>query len=434
MYDDPNRTVLDYEASDYTVITGANTKKLVSQVTKSATSERFPCPIEGCGKDYMANGQVMEKHVQKHISSAKGSPVVSLIIITEEQGAEIMEQRNDEDGSQQQPRAEEISGANEDSNGELIEELAPDIFEVKRIYGHKRKNGKLMFLVVWVGYDISSSIEDTWLSLEELSNSRACLEEYYKRVPDSCEPLPPLDPEAPVRAASATARSLSATLQTIGAEAAKGTEKPTRTRARSASTGSSTPTNSGKLASSHTLPNRGITTTREWEEVAADEERFSNAQRSDQRQRKRTVEERHRQEEQDNILSQVHIGDLQPELANPLVRKVMTPLEWVSFPDVPEELVKAFQDGLIKPTTDSTTPLLAKATSLVYAQAMETLIQHKDKKAANWVLVFPFVVFGSPKDSNSRAGQRAVLSRCAAFLEGDTTEVMTRLMELKVAV
>lgn len=343
------------------------------------------------------------------------------------------ERRNDEDGSQQQPGAEEISGANDGSDGALIEELAPDIFEVKRIYGHKYKNGKLTFHVVWAGYDISSGVEDRWLSLEELSNSRACLEEYYKRVPDSCETLPPLDPEAPVRSASATARSLSATLQTIGAEAAKGTAKPTRTRARSASTGSSTSTNSGKLASSHKLPNRGITTTREWEEVAADEESYFNAQRSDQRQRKRTVEERRRQEEQDNILLQVHIGDLQPELANPLVRKVMTPSEWLSFPDVPEELVKTFQEGLIKPTTDRTTPLLAKATSLVYVQAVETLIQHKDKKAANWLLVFPFAVFGSPKDSNSRAGQRAVLTRCAAFLEGDATEVMMRLMELKVA-
>lgn len=58
--------------------------------------------------------------------------------------------------------------------------MSNEFYEVEKVVGKKRlDNGKLVYLIKWVGYDSS---QNTWESLQNLSNVKGMIEEFERSV------------------------------------------------------------------------------------------------------------------------------------------------------------------------------------------------------------------------------------------------------------
>jgi hypothetical protein len=209
-----------------------------------------------------------------------------------------------------------------DSNNEdRSKELSSDVYEVKRICGHRRnpKTGDIELKVAWTGFDCSEW--DEWLDKEQLGNAPKAVDAYRKKLSKERDPW----------RTNAPRKSLSAVLRQIQTNQKIGAASPRRTWRNSSLASAAT-----DQAPLDALPNRGITTASEQEEADADaEERKVRLSRDKeeaaaqaQREAQESMEEQAQQQEEETILSYIHDGTLEPEDATPLNRPVLTPAEW----------------------------------------------------------------------------------------------------------
>lgn len=65
--------------------------------------------------------------------------------------------------------------------------MSNEFYEVERVVGKKRlENGKIVYLVKWVGYD---STQNTWESLQNLTNVKGMVDEYEKGLTNKDEDI-----------------------------------------------------------------------------------------------------------------------------------------------------------------------------------------------------------------------------------------------------